>query len=290
MPAYVVRKVADALNDRGQAVKGSKVLLLGMAYKKDVDDPRESPGLRADGPAPGEGGGGRVQRPPHPQPAADEEVPPPEAGEPAALGRVPRLEGLRPDRHRPFGLRLALDRRALPAGRRHQERHPRGGGRPRDGSSGPDGRANRAGSSAFFTNDRIIGHNVSEAPAPRGGGAVGPWRLRLDAFRGPTVDEPSSTDRGRPPTPRSGPPRSSGSPLRIAPRTKDRFASRLDRSRSGRRPHRVRSAPVDGRVAAAIPDPPPGGDVRPVVVPDQTPLKNFGEYAMWTIDWRSCDR
>jgi UDP-N-acetyl-D-glucosamine dehydrogenase len=45
MPAHVVRKVADALNDQGKALKGSKVLLLGMAYKKDVDDPRESPGF-----------------------------------------------------------------------------------------------------------------------------------------------------------------------------------------------------------------------------------------------------
>jgi UDP-N-acetyl-D-glucosamine dehydrogenase len=45
MPAYVVSKVADALNDAGKPVKGSKVLLLGMAYKKDVDDPRESPGF-----------------------------------------------------------------------------------------------------------------------------------------------------------------------------------------------------------------------------------------------------
>jgi UDP-N-acetyl-D-glucosamine dehydrogenase len=45
MPTYVVGKVADALNDRGLAVKGSKILLLGMAYKKDVDDPRESPGF-----------------------------------------------------------------------------------------------------------------------------------------------------------------------------------------------------------------------------------------------------
>jgi UDP-N-acetyl-D-glucosamine dehydrogenase len=45
MPAYVVGKVADALNDRGRAGKRSKVALLGMAYKKDVDDPRESPGF-----------------------------------------------------------------------------------------------------------------------------------------------------------------------------------------------------------------------------------------------------
>jgi UDP-N-acetyl-D-glucosamine dehydrogenase len=45
MPAYVVSRLADALNDRQKPVKGSNVLLLGMAYKKDVDDPRESPGF-----------------------------------------------------------------------------------------------------------------------------------------------------------------------------------------------------------------------------------------------------
>lgn len=45
MPAYVVDKVADALNHRCKPVKGSSILLLGMAYKKDVDDPRESPGF-----------------------------------------------------------------------------------------------------------------------------------------------------------------------------------------------------------------------------------------------------
>ncbi|MBA4062831.1 MAG: nucleotide sugar dehydrogenase [Isosphaera sp.] len=45
MPAFVVSKVADALNDAGKPVRGSKVLILGMAYKKDVDDPRESPGF-----------------------------------------------------------------------------------------------------------------------------------------------------------------------------------------------------------------------------------------------------
>ena len=45
MPAYVVSRVADALNDRGKPVKGSRITILGMAYKKDVDDPRESPGF-----------------------------------------------------------------------------------------------------------------------------------------------------------------------------------------------------------------------------------------------------
>ena len=45
MPAYVVNKVADVLNDRGVAVSRSRVLMLGIAYKKDIDDLRESPAL-----------------------------------------------------------------------------------------------------------------------------------------------------------------------------------------------------------------------------------------------------
>ena len=45
MPAFVVRKVADALNDVEKAVRGSRVLVLGVAYKKDIDDLRESPAL-----------------------------------------------------------------------------------------------------------------------------------------------------------------------------------------------------------------------------------------------------
>ena len=43
MPAYVVRRVADALNERQKAIKGSSVLVLGLAYKPNVDDERESP-------------------------------------------------------------------------------------------------------------------------------------------------------------------------------------------------------------------------------------------------------
>ncbi|MFM8579012.1 MAG: nucleotide sugar dehydrogenase [Planctomycetaceae bacterium] len=43
MPEYVVSRVIDALNDAGKPVKGSRVLVLGIAYKADVDDDRESP-------------------------------------------------------------------------------------------------------------------------------------------------------------------------------------------------------------------------------------------------------
>jgi UDP-N-acetyl-D-glucosamine dehydrogenase len=43
MPEYVVNRVAEFLNESSKPLKGSKILILGIAYKKDVDDPRESP-------------------------------------------------------------------------------------------------------------------------------------------------------------------------------------------------------------------------------------------------------
>ena len=45
MPEYVVSKVAAALNDQRKAVNGSRVLVLGVAYKRNIDDVRESPAL-----------------------------------------------------------------------------------------------------------------------------------------------------------------------------------------------------------------------------------------------------
>jgi UDP-N-acetyl-D-glucosamine dehydrogenase len=45
MPEFVVEKIQNALNDRGKAVKGSRVHVLGVAYKRDIDDVRESPAL-----------------------------------------------------------------------------------------------------------------------------------------------------------------------------------------------------------------------------------------------------
>ncbi len=43
MPLHVIRKLADSLNEEGKPLKGSKILLVGLAYKANVDDPRESP-------------------------------------------------------------------------------------------------------------------------------------------------------------------------------------------------------------------------------------------------------
>jgi UDP-N-acetyl-D-glucosamine dehydrogenase len=45
MPAYVIGKTSDALNVRGRCLKNAKILVLGIAYKKDIDDMRESPAL-----------------------------------------------------------------------------------------------------------------------------------------------------------------------------------------------------------------------------------------------------
>ncbi|MGB8225966.1 MAG: nucleotide sugar dehydrogenase [Sedimentisphaerales bacterium] len=45
MPHYVVSRTLEAMNERGKSLKGSKVLVLGLAYKKDIDDVRESPSI-----------------------------------------------------------------------------------------------------------------------------------------------------------------------------------------------------------------------------------------------------
>ena len=45
MPHYVVEKISDALNTKRKSINGSKILIAGVAYKRDIDDMRESPAL-----------------------------------------------------------------------------------------------------------------------------------------------------------------------------------------------------------------------------------------------------
>ncbi|HMN69953.1 MAG TPA: nucleotide sugar dehydrogenase [Bdellovibrionales bacterium] len=45
MPSYVLRRIASGLNERSRSLKGSKILMLGLAYKKNIDDVRESPSV-----------------------------------------------------------------------------------------------------------------------------------------------------------------------------------------------------------------------------------------------------
>ena len=45
MPEYVLERITDALNDRQKSVRGSRILVLGVSYKRDIDDVRESPAL-----------------------------------------------------------------------------------------------------------------------------------------------------------------------------------------------------------------------------------------------------
>jgi UDP-N-acetyl-D-glucosamine dehydrogenase len=46
MPYYVIQRSIEALNEKGKSIKGAKILILGLAYKKDVDDARESSSLK----------------------------------------------------------------------------------------------------------------------------------------------------------------------------------------------------------------------------------------------------
>ena len=133
MPYHVVDAIAAALNDRRRALKGSRVLLLGVAYKKDVDDLRESPSLKimellTDAARVLDYNDPYFARIPQDAPLRFFEH---------ALGRPlagkPRRLRLRAHRHRPFQLRLRRHRARREAGGRHAQRHaPRAAGPRQD--------------------------------------------------------------------------------------------------------------------------------------------------------------
>ena len=71
MPQYVVHRLMEALNRAAKPLWGSKVCVLGVAYKKDVDDARESPSFALDGTLARGRGGGQLQRSARARLAAD---------------------------------------------------------------------------------------------------------------------------------------------------------------------------------------------------------------------------
>ena len=104
MPQYVVHRLVEALNRAGKPLRGSKVCVLGVAYKKDVDDARESPSfVLMDLLAPGRRRGD-LQRSARAAVAAHPPTRRAGHGQFSADGRVSGRAGLRADCHGPHGL------------------------------------------------------------------------------------------------------------------------------------------------------------------------------------------
>ena len=127
MPHYVVDKVAEALNTKRKAINGSNVLIAGVAYKRDIDDMRESPALDVMGLL--HARGAKVSY-------ADPYVPEVHGREWSgrydikAVERRPRIVRpvrLRRDRHRSQGVRLRRDGRRSGSDRRHAQRDQEAG-------------------------------------------------------------------------------------------------------------------------------------------------------------------
>ena len=127
MPHYVVDKVAEALNTKRKAVNGSKVLIAGVAYKRDIDDMRESPALDVMGLLHARGAQGLLRRPVRaggPRPRV--------VGAIRHQGgrrrpRIVRPVRLHRDRHRPQVVRLRRDGRRGGSDRRHAQRDQEAG-------------------------------------------------------------------------------------------------------------------------------------------------------------------
>ncbi len=139
MPLFVVGKVREALNSIRKAVNGSRVLLLGVAYKKDIDDLRESPALDIIGLLQADGADVAYHDPYVPFIHADEDGHPEMASvelTDEALSGARR----RGDPHRPLQLRLRANRREVAGPRGRAQRHTEREGRRGDARNAPVGR------------------------------------------------------------------------------------------------------------------------------------------------------
>ena len=117
MPEYVVERTAEALNSARKALNGSRVHVFGVAYKRDVNDLRESPALDVMELLTRRGATLSYTDPYVPRAAARH------AGSGVDVRRAGGREvRLRADRHRSQGVRLPEDREGLPADRRYAQR------------------------------------------------------------------------------------------------------------------------------------------------------------------------
>ena len=122
MPAFVVRTTEAALQSRGQQLTGARILILGIAYKRDVDDLRESPALTIFDLLQTAGAHGRLQRPILPL----RRLRPSLHHQPAQHTTRPNRQlRLHPAHHRPLRLRNPHPRRRQQALHRHPQRHRR---------------------------------------------------------------------------------------------------------------------------------------------------------------------
>ena len=130
MPYYVIEQTAAALNEHGKPLKDSRILVLGMSYKKDVDDLRESPSLTIIELLRKRGAIVSYNDPYFPYVGPRAPLPPRHALHAARRSRAVRL---RPHRHRSLRLRLPPYRPGVKAGSGHAQRykgHPVGQNRP----------------------------------------------------------------------------------------------------------------------------------------------------------------
>jgi UDP-N-acetyl-D-glucosamine dehydrogenase len=123
MPHYVVEKIADALNTKRKAINGSTILIAGIAYKRDIDDMRESPALDVMGLLAFQGSAHRLRGSLCARSARIGLVGALRHQGGRSHARLDREVRLRRHRHRSPGLRLRCDRRRSQHHRGHAERH-----------------------------------------------------------------------------------------------------------------------------------------------------------------------
>ena len=118
MPEYVVERIAEALNSAKKAVNGSRVHVFGVAYKRDVNDMRESPALDIMELLSAPRRDGQLHRSVRARRSSTARSSSSRSTRPRAADGV----RLRAHHHRSQGVRLRAHREAVPAGRRHAQR------------------------------------------------------------------------------------------------------------------------------------------------------------------------